>query len=36
MGDYYNGEEIGKHVTLTSNGEVKINNNDFIKESEFN
>ena len=26
MGDYYNGKPIGKHVTLTRNGEVKINN----------
>ena len=23
MGDYLNGKEIGKHVTLTINGEVK-------------
>ena len=26
MGDYYNDKPIGKHVTLTRNGEVKINN----------
>ena len=26
MGDYSNGKEIGKHVTLTKNGEVKTNN----------
>ena len=26
MGDYYNGNPIGKHVMLTRNGEVKINN----------
>ena len=26
MGNYYNGKEIGKHVTLSRNGEVKINN----------
>ena len=26
MGNYYNGKEIGKKVTLTRNGEVKINN----------
>ena len=26
MGDYYNDKPIGKHVKLTKNGEVKINN----------
>ena len=26
MGDYYNGNPIGKHVTLTRNGEVKTYN----------
>ena len=26
MGDYYNDNRIGKHVTLTKNGEVKTNN----------
>ena len=26
MGDYYNHNPIGKHVILTRNGEVKINN----------
>ena len=26
MGDYYKGNKIGKHVMLTRNGEVKINN----------
>ena len=26
MGDYLNDKEIGKHVTLTFNGEVKIEN----------
>ena len=26
MGDFYNGNPIGKHVTLTTNGELKINN----------
>ena len=26
MGDYYNDKPIGKHVTLTRDGEVKINN----------
>ena len=26
MGDYYNDNPIGKHVTLTRNGEVKTNN----------
>jgi len=26
MGDYHSGNPIGKHVTLTRNGEIKINN----------
>ena len=26
MGDYYNDKEIGKHVMLTRNGEVKTYN----------
>ena len=26
MGDYYNGNPIGKHLKLTRNGEVEINN----------
>ena len=26
MGDYSNGKQIGKHVTLTKNGKVKTNN----------
>ena len=26
MGDYYNGNQIGKHVMLTRNGEVKTYN----------
>ena len=26
MGDYYNDYPIGKHVKLTRNGEVEINN----------
>jgi len=26
MGDYIDDQKIGKHVTLTFNGEVKINN----------
>ena len=26
MGDYYNDNPIGKHVILTKNGEVKIEN----------
>ena len=26
MGDYLNGELIGKHIRLTKNGEVKIEN----------
>jgi len=26
MGDYYNDEPIGKHVLLTNNGEVEIEN----------
>ena len=25
MGDYLNSEKIGKHITLTNNGEVKTN-----------
>ena len=26
IGDYYNGNAIGKHVMLTKDGEVEINN----------
>ena len=26
MGDYYNGKLIGKHVRLTKDGEIKIEN----------
>ena len=30
MGDYYNGNRIGKHVMLTRNGEVKTYNGNEI------